>query len=318
MTKIQSKYRVYKRNQSPLYKLRSRRKLAALFGMTIKELESLAKRDDNYRIFYIGKSKNKPRKIEEPKPHLKRIHHRLFTLLQRIQAPEYLHSGIKGKSYITNAKVHIGSERLLKLDIKEFFPSTRSWHVFDFYCNVMLCSRDVSGLLTKLSTCNGYVPTGSSLSQILAFYAHYNMFEEINALTIDNGLCMTCYVDDITISGSSLNRKLLFKIRGILNHRGLISHPEKEHVYLNTAPREVTGSIVDAVGLRLPNFKHLNIHDDISSLLLSKDNCEKINKVERLIGKVVAAAQADVGMHTKLESLMQEKKRLRRVVGKSA
>lgn len=314
MTRISSKHRTYKKNQSPLYKLRSHRKLAALFGMTINELESLTKRDDNYRVFFVGKNKEKPRQVEEPKPHLKRVHHKLFTLLQRIEAPEYLHSGIKGKSYITNAKAHIGSDRLLKLDIKKFFPSTLTWHVFDFFHNVMLCSRDVSGLLAKISTCNGHVPTGSSLSQIIAFYAHYNMFEEINSLAIDRGLCMTCYVDDITISGSKINRELLFKVRGILKRRELISHPDKEHVYLSTAPREVTGSIVDNVGLRLPNCKHQSIYEDITSVLLSDDDYEKMNKIERLVGKVVAAAQADERMYSKLESLKQEKKRLNKVI----
>lgn len=318
MIRTLKKHRSYKKNQSPLYKLRSRRKLASLFGMTIKELESLANRNDNYRVFFIGKNKDKPRQVEEPKPHLKRIHHRLFKILQRIEAPEYLHSGVKGKSYLTNAKAHVGMDRLLKLDIKKFFPSTLTWHVFDFFHNVMLCSRDVSGLLAKLSTCNGHVPTGSSLSQILAFYAHYSMFEEMNNIAINRDLNMTCYVDDITISGTRINRELLFEMRGILKRRGLTSHPDKEYVYLNAAPREITGSIVDGVGLRLPNIKHQNIYKEIKSFLLSNDNCEKLKTIERLIGKVVAAAQADAGMNMRLESLKQEKNRLQRVIGNKA
>ena len=181
----------------------------------------------------------------------------------------------------------------------------------------MLCSRDVSGLLTEISTCDGHIPTGSSVSQILAFYAHFNMFEEINHVAIESGLIMTCYVDDITISGKAINRDLLYKIRGILKSRGLISHPSKEHIYLDSTPREVTGSIVDMNGLRLPNRKHQNIHCEIASLARTNDDADKLKKIEQIIGKVIAGTQADFRVGIKLDSLKHERNRLRKLLKSS-
>ena len=297
----------YPREQSPIYKLRNRRKLASLFGLTYKQLEEIIHRTDNYRKFNISKNLSKPRLIEEPKSTLKRLHRRLFTLLLRIEPPNYLHSGVKGRSYITNAYAHVGAKRLLKLDIRNFFPSTRQWHVFDFFHTSMNCSSDVAGTLAKLSTCDSHVPTGSCLSQIIAFYAHVEMFSEIQKLALARNLTMTCYVDDITISGQCVNRYLLFLIRGILMKNGLKSHPLKERIYLINAPREVTGSIVAENRLLLPNRKHKEIYEISNSLKDYPDDETKLAVIEMLIGKIVAANQVDTRHSARLISLKQEK-----------
>ena len=314
MVKTSSKHNNYPLNQSPLYKLQTRRKLAGLFGMSAPELEKLAKRPDNYRIFTIGKDKNKLRQVEEPKPCLERIHRRLFNLLRRINPPEYLHSGIKGRSYITNAKEHIGSDTAITLDIRKFFPSTRGWHVFDFFHNVMQCSRDVAGLLTKLSTCHDHVPTGSCLSQVIAFYAHYEMFEEIYNLTSSKGLIMTCYVDDIAISGKNANKAVLYEIRGILKRRGLKSHSGKESVFRKGVPKEITGSIVVENGLRLPNKKHQKIHKEITSILKMDDTKDKLALINITMGRLIAASQSDPDINQHVHSLRYEKNRVEKLV----
>lgn len=315
MARTSSKHKTYPLNQSPLYKLQTRRKLAGLFDMSVAELEKLAKRPDNYRLFTIGKDKNKPRQVEEPKPYLERIHRRLFNLLRRIDPPSYLHSGVKGRSYITNANKHIGSDAAVTLDIRKFFPSTLGWHVFDFFHNVMQCSRDVAGLLTRLSTCHGHVPTGSCLSQAIAFYAHYEMFEEIYNLTSSKGLTMTCYVDDIAVSGKGANKKVLHEIKGILQRRGLKSHPDKESVFRSGVPKEVTGSIVVENGLKLPNKKHQQIHEEVTSILKMDDTKDKLNLINVAIGRLIAASQSDPDMNQHVSSLSYEKNRIEKTVG---
>lgn len=311
-----SRHKSYHLNQSPLYKLKTRRKLAALFNLSVRELETLVKRSDNYRIFTIGKKVNKPRQVEEPKPHLERLHRRLFNLLRRIEPPKYLHSGIKGKSYITNAKKHIGKEALITLDIQKYFPSTKGWHVYDFFHNVMHCNKDVAGLLTKISTHNDHVPTGSCLSQIIAFYAHYEMFQEIYSLTSSLNLSMTCYVDDIAISGKNANKAVLHQIREILRRRGLNSHPSKERVYRAGVPKEVTGSIVIESGLKLPNRKHKKIHEEINLILKMDDTNEKLDRITVTMGRLITASQSDPELRKLIIALDGEKNKVKRKIMK--
>lgn len=308
------KHSRYLLNQSPLFKLRTRRKLASLFNLQLSELESLARRQDNYRVFTIGKRKNKPRQVETPKPQIERIHRRLFNLLTRIKSPMYLHSGVKGRSYITNAQAHIGNARLVKLDIKKFFPSTKGWHIYEFFHEIMCCSPDVAGLLVKLTTFKDHIPTGSCISQILAFYSHYRMFEEIKSICSDRKLVVTCYVDDITISGNAATDGILFQVRGLIRRRSLESH--KESVYLNRAPRKVTGTIVTDDGLRQPNIKHQQIHLETLSLLEQGDSIEKLEGVCRTLGRAIAGAQADPQLNTRVEVLTQERNRLRNLLDK--
>ena len=130
MKRLHDKSIYYDLNQSPLYKLTTKRKLAALFNISTKELLTLASREDNYRVFQINRSSGKPRTVEVPKPHLERVHHRLFLLLSRITPPQFLHSGVKGRSYITNAEVNIGAHRLVKLDIKKMKNMLKILRIF--------------------------------------------------------------------------------------------------------------------------------------------------------------------------------------------
>ena len=72
---------------------------------------------------YIDKTK-KPRLIEAPQAELKIVQRRIMkTLLGKIQVPDNVFSGIKGKSYPENARMHIGGRKrnLYKTDLTAFF-----------------------------------------------------------------------------------------------------------------------------------------------------------------------------------------------------
>ena len=71
---------------------------------------------------YIQKEGN-TRLIEPPKEELKEIQRRIKKILEQIVVPDNVYSGVKGKSYVNNAKTHTGSNRknLLKIDLKSFF-----------------------------------------------------------------------------------------------------------------------------------------------------------------------------------------------------
>ena len=99
-----AKDRPYPLNQSPLYKLSTKNKLADLLHLTPKQLVAVVRNTASlYRLDNID-----GRQIEDPKHQLKGIHTRLQKLLSRIKTPDYLHSGVKGLSYISNAMAHVG------------------------------------------------------------------------------------------------------------------------------------------------------------------------------------------------------------------
>jgi RNA-directed DNA polymerase len=287
----------YELGQSPFYGLKSTHKLASILNSTIDEIDELAKRSDNYKIFSINTksekfvSYKKPRIVQEPKPLLRRIHVRILNLFQRIIVPEYLHSCIKGRSYISNAKVHIGQGRALKLDIKKFYPSTKRDNVYRLFLNDFSCRDDIATIMSKICCCNGILPTGSPISPVLSFFVHRVMFDEIHKLAIENGLIMTCYVDDIVISGKKASRNICFEVQKIIHKHGLSYH--KIAFFKLNQPFHVTGVVVNDNKISLPYSRQKRIRMLKDAYQIESDVVKKKKLLQRLAGAVGEASQIE-------------------------
>lgn len=280
----------YPLHQCPLYRMQSRKKLAAeLFNVDLALLERLAGNSTNFRVFHIVQGE-KRRQVETPKPILERLHRRLFTLLERIEKPTYLQSGIKGRSYITNAKVHVGLVPMVKLDIKKFYPSVDGARVYRFLHDVMHCSPDVAGLLTRLCVYEDHVPTGSCVSQLLAFFAARPLFDALSALAEGRGIRFTLYVDDMTFSGAGATPAFLWEVKQLVHSHGLEYH--KDQSYTADSQKVVTGVLVDESGIAVMPSKEFDIWQKSQSLG-SGDLAERRAAIESLLGSVVAAGQIE-------------------------
>lgn len=292
--------KTYVLEQCPLYKLRSRKRLAhKIFNVDIAFLEKLAGNgDENFRVFHVMQGKK--RQLEVPKPLLERVHRRLFTLFERIEKPAYLQSGVKGRSYITNAKVHVGEVPLVRLDIKKFYPSIDRARVYRFFFDVLKCSPDAAALLSKLTTCDGHVPTGSCVSQLLAFFAAKNMFDEIDSLALEQGVRFSCYVDDMTFSGTRATPALLWAVKQIVHRHGFQYH--KDRCYTAPQRKLVTGVMIDGSRAAvLPSREHELWRQ--TQALGSGDINERRTAVKSLIGAVGAAGQIEARLLARLKRL---------------
>ena len=114
-------------NQSALFRIRSFKRLSLILRKSGEELERLAASSDNYMEYDKG-----GRWIEAPKPHLKKVQERFAGLLAQIETPEYLHSAVRKRSYVSNAAGHTADRSTVKVDIKKFYRSARSAEVYAF------------------------------------------------------------------------------------------------------------------------------------------------------------------------------------------
>lgn len=185
-----------------------------------KDVEVLATGSTNYKFFKI-----KDRPIQEPKARLQAVHLRVHRLLSGVAVPAYLHSAVKGKSYLSNATAHDATQPIIKVDIKKFFASVPEDAVVRFLRNACKCRSDVARLFARLLVCNGKIATGSSASPILAYYAFKLMFDQIAELAAEHGLTFTCYVDDMTLSGPAATNAMVMKVRAIIAKFGLRADP---------------------------------------------------------------------------------------------
>lgn len=284
--------RTYPLTQSPLYKCRSRKRLSTLLHFNgLSEMEQLANDgEESYRQFVTCEAGRKPRPVQQPLGKRQRVHLRLFSLLRRIQPPDYLHSGISRRSNVSNAHAHVGSHPLLNTDIKAFYPSTPSRLVRKFFTEQLQCSSDVAAVLTRICTVNDHVPTGSPLSQLLAFYAVKPRLDEIADWCTERDVTFTVYVDDITISGQRATRRLLYHIKRLLAAEGYTCH--KDAYYRASQPKIVTGVVVTGTGVRVRNRQHQKIYQELYELL-GQEPRRQHKAYATVKGRIASALQID-------------------------
>jgi RNA-directed DNA polymerase len=259
--------------------------------LKVTDLSFFARDAGNYRLFSIVDEKGKARPIQWPKRRLQIIHTRIHKLLSRVAVPKYLHSAVRGKSYVSNAAAHDPKMPTIKIDVKKFFPSVSRVVIFNFFAGPLKCRRDVAGLLADILTFDTHLPTGSAASPIIAYYSFKPMFDEIARFAESLGLTMTCYVDDMALSGLRANKSVLYAIKGIIALYGLKSH--KAHAFSGSQPKVVTGVCNTTAGSRVPNKLHLKIKNGFDALAKAQNSVEQDKVLRPLLGRLEAAAQID-------------------------
>lgn len=215
-----------------LYKIGNKTKLAKYLGITRNELLNLCN-DNLYKVREELKHNGTgTRIIEAPTKQLKSIQRKLNKELQKLETPSYLFSGIKGKSFIDNALVHVQNKYMLCVDIHSFYPSTDDIKVLQFYKNTLKTPNDIAKILTELTTFNGHLPTGAPTSVILAYFAYAKTFEDIYKKAQELNIDMSVYVDDITFSSQNPIPKLFYNfVEKRMKQQGLILKKNKTKWY---------------------------------------------------------------------------------------
>ena len=314
----------------PLYGIQSKKMLK--YVLHIKDGD-LLKQDYVVSMIspYVDMSK-KPRLIEPPQAELKTVQKRIKTLLGKIEVPDNVFSGIKGKSYSDNARQHLGegTRNLYKIDLTAFFPSISRETVYRFFFEDLCCSPDVAEVLTNLTTidlkkldqkclsevydflaakgvkCCNHLISGAPTSQILSYLVNHKMFDELQALSDDNDVIMTVYVDDVVFSSehkiSSEFRKTVLSLIRKYNYQ--VSR-KKVKGYSRTYPKLVTGVIINSEGkATVKNSLRKKIMFEHEYL---RNNPTDKKSRQRLRGLVTAARQVDKSAYPNIRKFAFEK-----------
>lgn len=258
--------------------------------VSVADLNWLSKDAGNFRLFSIRQG-TKERDVQEPKRELQILHARIHKLLARVQVPNYLHSAVKGRSYLSNARAHDLASPTIKIDIKKFFPSVPRRAIFRFFEQTLRCRRDVAGMLADILTFDARLPTGSSASPIIAYYAFKPMFDELSKYAESHGLTMTCYVDDITMSGYGACHSMLYDLHQIISRHGLKSHKMK--FLPGQSSKVITGVCNSPSGEKVPNKLLLKISNGFRELRTTASIDQKRKALSVLLGRMEAAKQID-------------------------
>lgn len=299
----------YSIDQCALYKCQSRKRLEALLTIEpgdLRNIQSAIK----YSSFQIEKKhSDEKRTITAPQKTLKAVQARILSLIERVERPEWLISGEKGKSYIDNGKAHQNSNYMLAIDIRKFYDNCKRNWVYLFFKEKLKTSPDVAKTLTDIVTYNNGIPTGCPTSQLIAYYAYEDMFLQIQQSAVTYGCVFTLYVDDMTFSSTVPfhQKKLLREIDIILRRYG--HHPKYEKVkyYAKNRPKPITGTIVTPEHtLDVPNQLQEKVYKNFQKVKTLTEQCDPIaieKTTQSLLGQIQAAQNIDYNCFPEIERL---------------
>lgn len=236
-------------------RIKSLKHLSLWLGVDKIELEELA-RHINSHCYEIKKetSSGKKRWIFIADSRLKSIQRQIKNrMLDRIPVSDSAHAWTKGRSTLTNARQHLRKAVVVKLDIKDFFPSVHYSRVYKLFINLG-CSPDVSRILTQLTTYKHRLPQGAPTSPAIANLILKILDSRLERLCALHGITYTRYGDDITVSGKYSAKKLKNLFQKIIRQEGFLIKRKKIDIQYKNQRQEVTGIVVN----KIPNIAKEN------------------------------------------------------------
>ena len=252
-------------------------KLAEALGLSIPELRWLAFHRDvadslHYRRFTIPKRDGSERAIWAPMPRLKAAQRWILEhVVERLPVHGKSHGFLAGRSIATNAAAHVASKIILKVDLKDFFPTVtfrRAKGIFrkagyrDQVATLMalLCTeapREIverDGKTYYVALGPRCLPQGAPTSPALTNTLCLRLDRRLTALAAKLGWRYTRYADDLTFSLPDSHKAkprlgaLLGSIGRVAVDEGFQVHPKKTRITRSGSCQKVTGLVVNGSG----------------------------------------------------------------------
>lgn len=224
----------------------SQKHLSMLLGYSLDYLYAVSNSSENfYRTFYISKKSGGQRRIDEPLPSLKEIQKWiLIEILDAIPESPYSKAYTKGKSVKDNARIHRNQEKILLMDIKDFFGTIHYGRVLSLFKKLGY-RESVAVMLSNLCCYKKCLPQGACTSPKLANLVAKKMDYRIWNAVKKQGIRYTRYADDMTFSGSFNEGKVIKCVEKIVSQSGFQINNKKTRVRKRHQRQEVTGIVVN-------------------------------------------------------------------------
>lgn len=238
--------------------------LAAYFETSCFFFHQIIEKPDNfYREFKIPKRRGGFRTISMPMPSLLQIQRQVNEdILLKCFVSNNAFGFVRGKNIVDNAREHLGNNCLLKLDIKDFFPTINIKRVYGIFKKLGY-SKEISSYLAKICCFKNAIPQGAATSPAISNIVMYKFDRKIQGFCKKNNLKYTRYADDIAISGNHIEFSLVFFIEKELLKEGFILNKEKTILSKSKSKKIVTGISISSGETKLPKNKKRDLRKEI-------------------------------------------------------
>ena len=191
--------------------------------------------DNRYYEFEVDRrTGGAPRIISAPIKPIKDFQRALLPMLNGAYSPRlHVHGFTRGRSPKTNAAIHRGQRWILRVDLKDFFPTVHfgrvrgvfSSHPFDF-------PEEVATVLAQICCHRGALPQGAPTSPVISNLVCRSLDSELSRYAKSAHSHYTRYADDICFSSGQ--RVFPGALASIVNQRAVL-HPDLRRVIENNS-----------------------------------------------------------------------------------
>jgi len=227
----------------------------------------------NYKFHRIPKRDGTMRVIAEPVPELKKKQQGILRWLtaRGIRPSSYAHGFVTGRSTATNARLHVGRKVVIKVDLKDFFGSTKFGPVMTALMKAGL-SAQIAKDITNTCTLDGTLPTGGPTSPMLSNLAVRRMDVRLAGLAKKYDATYSRYADDLCFSSDNpkLN-EMLPAVDFVVKQCGYRLNDKKTRVMRRGKRQIVTGIVVNRK-VNIPRRLRRNIRAGLHNVKMSLVN----------------------------------------------
>ncbi|MEZ8503453.1 reverse transcriptase family protein [Vibrio splendidus] len=238
--------------------------LSKLVGIEVTELKKMiASPHSFYREFSIPKRRGGRRKVTAPYPSLLTCQTWIYENILKTVTPHFCtHAYREKKSIISNAKPHLNQKAILKMDMKDFFPSIPINWVMNFFSSLGY-PNNISYYLAALCCLDDALPQGASTSPSLSNVLLKHLDSRLFKLSRRYELNYTRYADDLAFSGNYIPHKLIGVITEVIAEQGLLVNDRKTSLIIGDKQKIITGLSVQGEELALPRATRRLIKQEI-------------------------------------------------------
>lgn len=237
----------YSINSNNLPFITDSRQLASMFGIRLRKLYAILKSvNSHYTTRKFVQKNGKVRTINEPSVQLKSIQRSInFRILKNLPVSKYAKAYRPRVTIKQNALPHVNKKFLLKMDIKDFFPSITFTRVYGAAFNTCVFPKYIGTLLTTLCCKDDCLPQGAPTSPALSNLVMKSFDEYLGNWCEQNGIAYTRYCDDLTFSSDKPLFGVYLKAKSMLENMGFEVNEKKTKFISSKNRQTVTGLTVN-------------------------------------------------------------------------
>lgn len=211
----------------------------------------------HYHYKIVQKSQGEVRIIEAPKRELKELQRWILReILEKIPPHPAAHGFVKGRSIATFAAPHVARPVVLKMDLRDFFPSVAGARVQALFRTMgypETVADLLGGICTNVATgdvpaiyCRPHLPQGAPTSPAIANMCAWRMDCRLAGLAKSAGADYTRYADDLAFSGDAGLERLSACVALIAEEDGFHVHFRKTRVMRQGVRQRLAGLTANA------------------------------------------------------------------------